>query len=170
MHATMVKLHSVISSAITGLTVEDMARCSEEKWSVAEILEHLNLTYIGTIKNMERRLAEGKPAAAADRSAKRWHRITVTRLGYFPPGGKSPERVTPRGTPAQQVVEQIFENISRLDDAIARCEAQFPSGCAIAEHPLLGPLTPTEWRGFHLTHGRHHVKQVLALKRKFVTR
>ena len=56
------------------------------KWSAAEILEHLNLTYVGTIKNFDRCLALGKPRASLDRSRTRWRRLVITRFGYFPPG------------------------------------------------------------------------------------
>jgi hypothetical protein len=58
-----------------------------------------------------------------------------------------------------------MENIARLDGVLAECEMRFPGGVPIAEHPVLGPLTATEWRGFHLAHGRHHVKQVIAIKK-----
>jgi hypothetical protein len=58
-----------------------------------------------------------------------------------------------------------MESIVRLDGVLTECEVRFPGGVPIAEHPVLGPLTATEWRGFHLAHGCHHAKQVRALKK-----
>jgi hypothetical protein len=165
MHPKFVKLRKTLSNAIAGMTVDDLSRHPEGKWSTAEILDHLNLTYLGTIKNLERRLAEGKTCSEGDRRKKRWPRLFVTRFGYLPNGRKSPERALPRGTPAQQITSEIMENIARLDGVIAECEMRFPGGVPIAEHPILGPLTAAEWRGFHLTHGCHHAKQVRALKK-----
>lgn len=165
MHKQMAKLHSVVSSAISGASVEELTRRPPGgKWSAAEILEHLDLTYLGTIQSLEKRLAEGKPCTASGRSAKRWQRIAVTRLGFFPRGRKSPERAVPQGAPAERVAAEIFENLARMDELIASCESRFPADNPIANHSVLGPLTAAEWRGFHLTHGLHHVKQIQALR------
>lgn len=165
MHSKLVRLQKTLSEAIAGMDVDDLCCHPEGKWSTAEILDHLNLTYIGTIKNLERRIAEGKTCPEGDRRKKRWARLAVTRFGYLASGRKSPERALPRGTPAQKLTSEIMENIARLDRVIVECELRFPGGVPIAEHPVLGPLTAAEWRGFHLTHGRHHAKQVRALKK-----
>jgi uncharacterized protein DUF1569 len=158
------KLQRVLAGAIDGMSNEDMLCHPEGKWSSAEILDHLNLTYLGTIKNFERRLAEGKAAASADRHSARWQRFIVVGLGYFPRRRASPERVLPRGTPLQQLTSEIFENISRMDHAIEECVSRFGRTKSIAEHPVLGPLTAKEWRKFHLVHGKHHARQILKLK------
>lgn len=165
MHAKIEQLHNVLSAAICGMTMEELKLHSEGKWSAAEILEHLNLTYTGTTKNLERRVLAGQPVSGAGRSGKRLQRFVVTRLGYMPEGRKSPEHAMPRGKPCEQVQREIFENLGRMDDVITRCEQQFPGGQPIAEHPVLGPLTAQEWRGFHLTHGKHHARQIAKLKR-----
>jgi hypothetical protein len=48
------RLQNAISSATAGLSVETLARRpGTDKWSIAEILEHLYLTYTGTIKGFE---------------------------------------------------------------------------------------------------------------------
>jgi len=164
MHHKMARLHEVISYAIRDMTPADLARHPEGKWSSAEILEHLNLTYTGTIKGLERCLAAGAPRATADRKKTRWRRLLITRLGYFPGGRKSPDRVLPRGMPAEQVVSEIFDNINRMDDVITRCESHFSARRPIADHPILGPLTAQEWRGFHAAHGKHHARQILKLR------
>jgi len=165
MHPKLAKLHKTLSEAVAGMDVRDLSRHPEGKWSAAEILDHLNLTYLGTIKNLERRIAEGKTCGEGDRRKKRLPRFVVTRLGYLPHGRKSPERALPRGTPAQQITSEVMESMARLDGVLTQCEARFPGGVPIAEHPILGPLTAAEWRGFHLAHGRHHAKQVIALKK-----
>jgi hypothetical protein len=166
MHRKLAELQKVLSNAIQGVSTDELSRHPAEKWSAAEILEHLNLSYVGTIKNLERCLAAGQPRASSDRAKMRWPRLIITRLGYFPKGRKSPDFVRPRGTPAGQVASEIMQNILRMDEVITQCESRFPSGKAIADHPILGPLTATEWRGFHSTHGKHHARQILKLRRK----
>lgn len=157
-------LRTRLAEAIDGMTAEDLARHPEGKWSSAEILDHLNLTYRGTIKNCERCLAAGKSGASVDRTTKRWQRRVVILLGYLPSGRRSPETVLPRGTPIAQLTTEIFENITRMDSVIAACDAQFGRGKSIAEHPILGPLTASEWRKFHWVHGTHHARQIIRLK------
>jgi hypothetical protein len=164
MHRKVAELQKVLSDAIQGMSADELSRHPLGKWSTAEILEHLNLSYVGTIKNLERCLAVGQPRASSDRGKMRWPRLLITRVGYFPKGRKSPDFVRPRGTPAQQVASEIMGNISRMDEVITQCESRFPSGKAIADHPILGPLTATEWRGFHSAHGKHHARQILKLR------
>jgi DinB superfamily len=161
----MSRLQQVLSEAIRDLDVQALMRHPEGKWCAAEILEHLNLTYSGTIKNLERCLEAGSPRVSADRKQDSWARLLITRLGYFPGGRKSPDRVLPRGQAAEQVLKEIFENLGRMDGVISRCESQFGFRQPIADHPILGPLTAAEWRGFHLTHGRHHARQILKLRK-----
>ena len=165
MHEQLMQLHSAISAVVSGSDAKDLARRPEGKWSASEILEHLNLSYAGTIKNLERRLAEDKPPISP-RAPFSLPRFAVTRLGLFPRGRKSPERVMPRGMPPRQVTAEILHNLVRMDDLISRCESRFPARKAIADHPILGPLTASEWRGFHATHGSHHIKQIEALVKK----
>ncbi len=125
MHPKFVRLRRTLSDAIAGMDIDDLCRHPEGKWSTAEILDHLNLTYLGTIRNLERRIAEGKACPEGDRSKRRWARLAVTRFGYLPNGRKSPKRVLPRGVPPQQVTSEIMENIVRLDGVIAQCETRF---------------------------------------------
>lgn len=164
MHAKLEELSKAIKDAIDGMSIEALEWHPTGKWSAAEILDHLNLTYLGTTRNMERRLAEGRPSQSDGRRSKTLQRIATTKFGYFPPGRKSPERVLPRGTPVQQVISEIHENLARMDGALHECESRFPRNRAIATHPVLGPLSSSEWRGFHLHHGRHHMKQIRALR------
>jgi DinB superfamily len=168
MHSKLTKLRDEISSAIDGMTVDHLTHKPEGKWCAAEILEHLSLTYVGTIKNMQRRLAEGKPSPTGDRAKKSLKRIAVTRFGYIPPGRQSPERAMPRGVPAQQVVGEMVENLARMDGVISECEMKFSRRVAIAEHPILGPLTAREWRAFHFVHGRNHAKQLHRIRRSLL--
>lgn len=166
MHPKLAHLQGVLTNAIGGMSLDDLARHPEGKWSAAEILEHLNLTYLGTIKNLERCLASGKPGASSDRKKMRWPRLLITRLEYFPGGRQSPDRVRPRGTPVEQVTSQFMANFTRMDELISECESRFRSREPIAEHPILGPLTASEWRGFHVAHGKHHARQIRGLRRK----
>lgn len=164
MHPKLAQLQEVLSQAIRDFSPDELARHPQGKWCAGEILEHLNLTYKATAKGLERCLAAGKPGAIGDRRKNRFSRFLVTRLGYFPSGRKSPDRALPRGTPLPEVVGEIFGNLARMDEIISQCETQFDLHTPIADHPVLGPLTATEWRGFHVAHGKHHARQIVRLR------
>src|ERR1700687_5234652 len=112
MDSTLAQLQRLLARSISGMTPDQLTRHPEGKWSTAEILEHLNLTYVGTMKGLQR-------------GRKRWQRLIVTGIGYFPRGRKSPERVQPRGAPAQQVTAEILENVVRMDAVLQECETRF---------------------------------------------
>ena len=166
MHPKLAQLQDVLCDAIRDMTAGQLRTHPQGKWSSAEILEHLNFTYVGTIKNLERSLASNQPRASRDRRKNLWPRLLTTRLGLFPSGREAPERTCPRGTPPEQVTREIMQNITRMDEVITQWESRFPPRTPIADHPILGPLTAAEWRGFHIAHGKHHARQILKLKGK----
>ena len=83
--------------------------------------------------------------------------LTPSRVGHR---HAMPGRARRRGGPGADTSSFI----ARMDDVISRCEAQFVPRGPIADHPVLGPLTAAEWRGFHITHGKHHARQILRLR------
>jgi hypothetical protein len=158
------RLQEAITSATRGMSSEDLQRHPEGKWSTAEILEHLYLTYTGTVKGFERCLHEGKPLARAPEFRDRMRTLVVTGLGHLPQGRKAPERAQPRGLQADEVMREIGPRISAMDDLITQCEARFGKRTRVLDHPILGPLTARQWRKFHWVHGRHHLKQIRKLQ------
>ena len=164
MEAYLKRLQEAIVSATHGMSSEDLQRHPEGKWSTAQVLEHLYLTYTGTVKGFERCLQEGKPLARTPVLKDRIRTLVVTGLGHLPEGRKAPERAQPRGMPADEVMREIGVRISVMDDLIAQCEARFGRRTRVLDHPILGPLTARQWRKFHWVHGRHHVKQIQRLR------
>jgi hypothetical protein len=153
-------LQQALSESLAGLRNEDMSRIATGKWCVAEVLEHLYLTYIGTVKGFERLAESGKPLATTASWAQRFRTLVVVGFGYMPPGRKAPAVSRPRGLPAEQVRAEIVPAIQKMDEIITRCEGAFGSRQKLLDHPILGPLTAPQWRKMHLVHGRHHLKQI----------
>jgi hypothetical protein len=164
MDAYLERLQEGIRSATRGMSAEDLRRHPEGKWSTAEILEHLYLTYTGTVKGLERCLHEDKPLARAPLLKDRMRTLVVTGLRHFPEGRKAPERAQPRGMHADEVLREIRPRISAMDDLITQCEARFGKRTRVLDHPVLGPLTARQWRMFHWVHGQHHLKQIRKLR------
>ena len=159
------RLQKAIASATDGMSAEDLHRHPEGKWSTAEVLEHLYLTYTGTTKAFERCLSEGKSRARTPLLKDRISAFVVTGLGHIPEGRKAPDHAQPRGRPVEDIVLEIGPRISAMDDLITQCEARFGKRTRVLDHPFLGPLTAGQWRKFHWVHGRHHLKQIQKLRR-----
>jgi hypothetical protein len=164
MDSRLEKLRESLASAVEGLSSEQLSWHLPGKWCAAEVLEHLYLTYTGTITGLERVIRKAKPLASRASMAQRLLTFVVVALGHMPAGRKAPTVVRPRGLPAEQVRNEIGAKLAAMDAIIAQCEARFGRRVKLLDHPLLGPLTATQWRKLHLVHGRLHQKQLLHLR------
>jgi len=158
------RLQSAIASATEGLDARSLLVHREGKWSVAEILEHLYLTYTGTIKGFERCLESGKPLARIPTTQDRIRTLVVVGIGHMPEGRRAPKNAMPRGIPPEQVLAEVAAKISEMDAIIQRAEETFGVRTRVLDHPILGPLRAQQWRKFHWLHGRHHVRQIRRLR------
>ena len=162
--ARLQKLQQEIAAALAGLSAGQLTSHPPGKWCVAEILEHLYLTYTGTVKGFERVAEAGKPLATVQTWSQRGRTLVVVGFGYLPSGRKAPPVARPRGNPAETILAEIGPKIAEMDTIMARCEEKLGAHTKLLDHPILGPLTASQWRKFHLVHGLHHVKQIVRLK------
>jgi DinB family protein len=160
------KLQQEISSAMSGLPPEHLTRNPPGKWSIAEILEHLYLSYVGTTKGCNRVLKAGKRLATKPTWNQRSFSFVVVGLGYMPTGKTAPAVARPRGLDAQRVTAEILPSIAEMNEILALCETRFGARSKLMDHPILGPLSVREWRKLHLVHGLHHVKQIQRLRER----
>src|SRR5437667_306910 len=98
------RLQTAITSATRGMTKSDLTRHREGKWSTAEVLEHLYLSYTGTTKGCERCLQAGRPLAREPRLKDRLVTAVVVGAGYFPGGREAPKNTRPRGMTPEKVL------------------------------------------------------------------
>ena len=158
------KLKKSLESAVEGISREQWSWHPPGKWCAAEVLEHLYLTYTGTIKGFERVMTTGKPLASRASMAQRVRSLVVVGLGHMPAGTKAPAVAMPKGLPAETVRSEFAAKIEAMDAIIAQCEARFGGRVHVLDHPILGPLTAPQWRKLHVVHGQHHHKQLLRLR------
>jgi hypothetical protein len=163
------KLRREIAAACVAISPEELTWHPPGKWSASEIFEHLYLTITGTTKGFQRLAAAGHPQLTRSTWKQSASRMVVLRFGYLPSGREAPKFARPRGLPPEQVINEIDAKIAEMDAAIALCEEKMGWG-TLLDHPFLGPLSGTQWRRFHLLHGRHHLKQIRGLKKGTVDR
>ena len=152
--------------AMEGMSSEQLSWHPPGKWCAAEVLEHLYLTYTGTITGFERVGRKGKALGSRASMAQRVLTSVVVGLGHIPTGLKAPAIVQPKGLLAEQVRNEIGEKIVAMDAIITQCEARFGGGGHVLDHPILGPLSAKQWRKLHVVHGQHHLKQLLTLRER----
>jgi hypothetical protein len=158
-------LQRVLQAATEGMSEKQLEWHPEGKWSTAEVLEHLYLTYTGTIKGFERMVGAGKPLATDVSIKQRIQTLVVFAFSYLPSGRKAPAQAVPRGLAAEQVRTEMQGKIAAMDEIIEECKQRFGTG-PLLDHPILGPLTAKQWSRFHLIHGRHHAKQIARLRQQ----
>lgn len=164
MDSRLEELKQAVESSVEGLSSEQLSWHPPGKWCAGEILEHLYLTYTGTIKGFTKVLEAGKPLATRTSLKQRVRTLVVVGLKHMPAGRQAPANTRPRGQPTEKLQSEVGAKIAEMDAVIGQCESRFGPGSRLLDHPILGPLTARQWRTFHLVHGRHHVKQLLRLR------
>ena len=158
------QLRGSLESAVEGMSSAQWTWHLPGKWCAAQLLEHLYLTYTGTIKGFETVMAAGKPLGSRPSMRDRVKTFVVVGLGHMPGGVKAPAVTVPKGLPAAKVRDEFGAKILEMDAIIAQCEARFGGRVHVLDHPILGPLTAPQWRKLHVVHGMHHHKQLLQLR------
>jgi hypothetical protein len=153
---------NVILEATAGVSADAAVKRSGERWSVVEIVEHLQRAYAGTAKGFERSIEQGTPLATVATFTQSIQAFAVINLGYFPQGRRAPKHVMPSGSFAlPDVIDAVKTDLAWLDAAAVRAQERFGS-VKVLDHPILGAFTVDQWLRFHLIHTRHHQKQILA--------
>jgi DinB superfamily len=160
MDSLLPQLSRELEDVLRDCPLADLEKAPAGKWTSAQILEHLFLTYANTNKAIARCLETGAPLATKATMAHRAKTLVVVGLGYLPSGATAPERATPKGMPTEDVRRSILAEIERMGAGLNDCERRFGARTKIMDHPILGPLTAAQWRKFHWVHGRHHARQI----------
>src|SRR5271170_5697579 len=108
------KLRRDLDSAVEGMSAEQLSWHSPGKWCASEVLEHLYLTYTGTIKGFERVIASGTPQASRASVAHRIQTLVVVGLGHLPAGRQAPAMTRPKGLAAEKVRAELGAKISAM--------------------------------------------------------
>lgn len=165
MHPHLERCRQGIRTAIEGLSPQDADAAPAGKWSIAGIVEHLDLAFSLNARALERRLAAGVPKASRATWVQRIGRLLIVQFRYFPPGRESPAGVVPTGRPLADVARDLDAHLAALDQRLTECERTFGPRRRIMDHPVLGPFSVADWRRFHWIHTRHHLRQI-AMRRR----
>jgi hypothetical protein len=138
------------------------------RWHIQEIVGHLLLTYALTITALDAQIAKATPTRARPSFAQRLWQFVVLRLGWLPRRRTAPAITTPDpdAPPAtgDQLGAAIANALAAIDTRMHIAEQLFDSRRRSVRHMILGPMSLTQWCRFHLVHGRHHIRQIAAIR------
>ncbi len=147
----------------TGAASADVLSLAPEgKWSPLQVLEHLVLTYTATTKGLLRAMELGRPQRAQRTIGHRLKSVYVLGFGRFPAGMEAPKHTVPRDGLVSEPLRHFNDALVAMDASLTDTERRFGHRTRVLVHPILGPLTAQQWRRFHVVHGRHHFKQIVA--------
>jgi hypothetical protein len=140
------------------------------QWSTQDVIAHLILTYSSTSGMLQSRLAKGRASQRRNTVAQPFIKLTVLSLGIMPKGFSAPERVRPQHAGfapmnGKGLAARLCEDLRIMDELLDECQQRFGSG-RVASHFLLGPLRVDQWRRFHVVHGRHHLRQLVRIRKQ----
>ena len=164
METHLERLQSAIAIVTRDLPAADLLRHAEGKWSAAEVLEHLFLTYTSTVKGFERCLQANHPLATTPTLKQRIAAAVTVGAGFMPGKRDAPPFTRPKGLPPEKIVAEMGAQIAAMDAIISQCEDRYGRRVKLMNHHVLGPLTGAQWRKFHWVHGRHHIRQIARLR------
>ena len=149
------------AECLTGnMSPEEWRHAPPGRWSCAQIFEHLLLSYTTTTKGTLKAMQVGKPLGGKPKLRDRISTFYVAGLGFLPSGRTAPEQTTPKDGTDLESLRQFNDALVAMDATLTDAEKRFGARVKLLDHPILGPLTAREWRRFHRTHARHHLKQI----------
>ncbi len=172
MHRDLRTLDNEVTAALRGLATRETQATpagQPEKWSIQQIVEHLLSTYRGSTPAIKARVDKRSGTQAKPTLRQRIGQFYVIRLGRFPAGREAPEFASPAVPTTlrsgDELASKVTAELVKLDGMAAEAERIFGNRRAVS-HLVLGPLSMQHWRRFHLIHGRHHLKQILAIRKQ----
>jgi hypothetical protein len=161
-HPDLERCLAILDDCTRGIAPDAARARIDGRWSVAEIVEHLDRTYSGTAKGFEKCLEAGAPLAKNFSLKGKLRAFVVVTLGRFPEGVPAPKHVIPTSeVDLPTALANARRDLERFDRAAIAARDRFGSG-PVLDHPLIGAFTVDQWLRFHVVHTRHHEKQIRA--------
>jgi hypothetical protein len=167
-------LQAELECSLAGLSDQQTQlppRLDSRRWNIQQIVGHLLLTYALTITAMDTQIDKARRTQASLSFAQRLWQFFVLRLGWLPRRRRAPAQTTPDPHAApvdgDQLRAALARSLAALDARITAAEQLFGRRRRSVRHMLLGPLSLNQWRRFHLVHGRHHIRQIAAIRAEY---
>jgi DinB superfamily len=164
-------LQAELERSLAGLTDQQTRlrpRLDSRRWHIQQIVGHLLLTYALTITALDTQIAKATRTRARLSLAQRLSQFVVLGFGWLPRQRQAPTITTPDPNvppvDGDQLRTALTAAIAAMDARITVAEQLFGRRRRAIRHMILGPMSLAQWRRFHLVHGRHHIRQIAAIR------
>ena len=156
------KIRENTKQLIASLTAEQTAVLPEgEKWTVAEIVEHIAIVQDGMTKISAKLLTQAQAAGkTSDGAARLSENFAAKAAEAQTLKFEAPDRVRPTGN---QSVEESLKKMDAARDELEKLRPLFESvECSDYKfpHPFMGDLTAHEWLALVGGHEARHLRQI----------
>lgn len=156
------KIREKTKQVVASLTAEQFASLPEgEKWTIAEILEHIAIVQDGMTKISAKLLTQAKAAGkASDGAARLSENFAVKASEAATLKFEAPDRVRPTGK------QSVEESLKKMDETRGELEKLRPLFESVEchdykfPHPFMGDLTAHEWLALVGGHEARHLRQI----------
>jgi len=168
MYAAEEKVRGKLKAIVEGLTDEELHALPEgEKWTVAQIVEHISMVDEGAGKLCSRLLRKAQAAGgASDGTARISPAFIEKAMASAQSKLEAPETVQPRtGRSIADSFAAFDHNLGKFGELMPLFESiddtnhKFP-------HPYFGDMTATEWFAVKIAHEARHLRQIKTLLEK----
>jgi len=132
-----------------------------DRWSVAEILEHISIVENVVLSSVRVRL-EKAPGPTAAHDAKQVDAKVLATVPDRSAKVKAPPQLSPTGASAPSVYLERF--LDSRQQTINWLKSDAGLRGHVLDHPVLGPLDGYEWILAAAGHSERHTKQILEVK------
>lgn len=132
-----------------------------DKWSVADVLEHLSIVETNIAKLIAKRVAEGRAAGVGPERETRTVLWTLDSARVLDRRERieAADPVQPRGLDADAAMAALSKAQAAIREAVIAAD-----GLALGEithpHRVFGPLDMYQWIAFTATHEMRHILQI----------
>lgn len=156
------QIHEKTKQLAASLTDDQIAALSDgEKWTIAEIIEHVAIVKSGMVRILTKLLSDAqKTGKSSDGTAQFSENFQTKAAEAATLKLEAPERVRPTGK--QSVAESLekmdaahkeIEKLRPLFESVECSDVKFP-------HPFMGDLTAHEWLALVGGHEARHLRQI----------
>jgi len=132
-----------------------------ERWSVAEVLEHIVLVEDFLRENTSQKVMQA-PAGKADRDYKGTDKFVLTAIADRTQKAQAPEEARPTGRwPPQVALERFLKSRGQTMEFLSSTQGLRDH---VMDSPLGQPLDAYQWVLFISAHSERHTKQILEVK------
>jgi hypothetical protein len=158
--SALATLPAVVLGPLRDRSDAEWRRGPAGKWTPAQIVEHLAIGLVWSAEKFNARRGHEAMQRRRVTPAERIAKLLILGIGWYPQGRKAPEGTVPAANVARASAETHFLAGVAAWEQLERELLPLRRADLFVKHPRLGDLTLEEWMRFHLSHARHHARQI----------